>query len=247
MTPLFDHGNEGILLRFRTGRVLLAFDFDGTLAPLFTRPGDARMSPRTRALFQRLCERAPCVVISGRARDDLLHRLDGARVREAIGNHGIEPGGDIRALTAANARLVAQLSPHLTLMEGVELEDKGVSHSWHYRLAASPHAFRSVFETAMRSVAEPARVVPGKCVFNVVPADAPDKGRALKAMCDADRIDSVLFAGDDVTDEDVFRRSDLPGLVSIHVGLDRASAATYALRDQAEMDRLLESLLDLRG
>jgi len=52
-------------------RVLLAFDFDGTLVPLGPRPDRARMRAVTRRLLTRLARRARCAVISGRARRDL--------------------------------------------------------------------------------------------------------------------------------------------------------------------------------
>ena len=49
--------------------------------------------------------------------------------------------------------------------------------------------------------------------------------------------------GDDETDEDVFAL-DQPGrLLTIRVGRKRQSLASYFLRNQAEIDRLLETLL----
>jgi trehalose 6-phosphate phosphatase len=59
--------------------------------------------------------------------------------------------------------------------------------------------------------------------------------------------DTVIYVGDDETDEDVFQL-DRPGqLLSIRVGQKRTSAAPYYIRSQAEIDRLLETLIVLRG
>ena len=54
----------------------------------------------------------------------------------------------------------------------------------------------------------------------------------------------ALRARTDETDEDVFQ-IDRPGqLLSIRVGRKRTSAAPYYIRNQAEIDRLLETLVD---
>ncbi len=59
--------------------------------------------------------------------------------------------------------------------------------------------------------------------------------------------DTVIYVGDDITDEDVFQL-DRPGqLLSIRVGRKQTSAAPYYIRNQAEIDRLLETLVALRG
>ena len=47
-------------------RVLIAFDYDGVLAPLVRHPSGARMRPVTRALLADLVERYPVAVVSGR-------------------------------------------------------------------------------------------------------------------------------------------------------------------------------------
>lgn len=241
MKTLLTRTNAAVLDRLTGADALLAFDFDGTLAPLVARPADARMTPVTARLFRRLCDEARCVVVSGRARDDVAGRLGRARVAEVLGNHGIEPGGDLRRLQRENARLVAQLVPRLGHLDGVELEDKLFSHSWHHRRA--PASARRVILRAVRSLGPAARVVTGKCVVNVVPSGAPDKGSALRSLARRMRARHVLFVGDDVTDEDVFRRDDVPGLVGVRVGRRRDSRAEFVLRDRDEVDDLLRALL----
>lgn len=243
MKTLFARDHARVLDAVTGPRSLLAFDFDGTLAPLFLRPGDARMTAPTARRFRRLCEHASCVVVSGRARADVASRLRGARVVEVIGNHGIEPGGDLAGLQRVNARAVASLQPRLGHLVGVELEDKHFSHSWHFRRAPAPAAARRRILRAVASLGHAVRVVPGKAVVNVVPDAAPDKGTALRALAHALGSAQVLFVGDDVTDEDVFRRGDIPGLVGVRVGRRRSSAAAFALRSQAEIDVLLDALL----
>ena len=76
---------------------LLAFDFDGTLAPLVDHPDDARVPPALEPRLARLTELADVAIISGRALADLEHRL-AFRPRVLVGNHGAEGGAvDLRA------------------------------------------------------------------------------------------------------------------------------------------------------
>ena len=91
------------------------------------------------------------------------------------------------------------------------------------------------------------RLVGGKLVVNVVVPNAPHKGLALERERAHLACDTVIYVGDDETDEDVFQ-IDRPGqLLSIRVGRKRTSAAPYYIRNQAEIDRLLETLVAARG
>jgi trehalose 6-phosphate phosphatase len=67
--------NRPGLAGFASSNVLLAFDYDGTLAPIAAEPGRARMRDQTRRLLADCARRYPCVVISGRRLDDVTRRL----------------------------------------------------------------------------------------------------------------------------------------------------------------------------
>jgi trehalose 6-phosphate phosphatase len=75
------------LANFASSNVLLGFDYDGTLAPLASNPGIARMRASTSRLLASVARRYPCVVISGRARDDLARHVGDIPVRQLSGNH----------------------------------------------------------------------------------------------------------------------------------------------------------------
>src|SRR6266496_3574380 len=72
-------------------RVLLAFDYDGVLAPLVKRPSGAHMRPQTRALLHRLVRLYPVAVVSGRSWKD-VSRFVGPVDATVVGNHGFELG-----------------------------------------------------------------------------------------------------------------------------------------------------------
>lgn len=234
-----------VLAQLAWSRVLLAFDFDGTLAPIVADRDRACMRARTRTLLGGLCARYPCAVISGRARADVERRVSGIPVPHLIGNHGMEPSAHLSRFAADIFAARRTLERSLAPIEGVEIEDKIYSLSIHYR-SAPRRAARAAIDEAIARLRRPVRVVLGKAVVNVLPLEAPDKGVALIGLREAAGVDTALYVGDDVTDEDVFRL-DQPGrLLSIRVGRSRASAASFYVRDQAQVDRLLTRLLELR-
>jgi hypothetical protein len=59
------------LSEFASSNVILAFDYDGTLAPLAPDPEFAPMRSKTGRLLRAVAQRYPSVVIPGRARADL--------------------------------------------------------------------------------------------------------------------------------------------------------------------------------
>ena len=89
--------NASVLAHFAGSNVLVALDYDGTLAPIVSTPGLARMRARTRRLLVAVAERYPCVVISGRSRDDVASRIETVPVWHVSGNHGLEPWGQDEA------------------------------------------------------------------------------------------------------------------------------------------------------
>jgi trehalose 6-phosphate phosphatase len=235
--------NLSTLRAFAGRRVLLAFDFDGTLAPIVRNPKAAAMRPRTRRLLAQLADRYPCVVISGRARPDVRRRVDGVGLRAVYGNHGMETGRTDRAALARTAGWHAQLDAALPHIPGVIVESKGPSLAVHYRQAKERATARRIIVRAARRL-DDVRIIEGKMVVNVMPTDAAHKGTALLALCARLRCQAAVYFGDDDNDEDVFTldRSRVQ-LFGIRVGLSRRSRAEYYVRSQGMIDRVLAALL----
>lgn len=247
MMPLFSEQSGQVLAQLAWTRVLLAFDFDGTLAPIVEERDAARMRPPTALLFAKLCELYPCAIISGRSQADVAHRLGCAAVKYVVGNHGLEPGATQEEFELAVARSAEILRPVLSEWSGVDVEDKRYSLAIHYRKCRNKRAARMAIHDAIAALPVPMRIVPGKLVVNVLPERAPNKGRALLALRATEEADTALYVGDDATDEDVFEL-DQPGrLISVRVGESPSSSASYYLRDQLEMDKLLAALALYRG
>jgi trehalose 6-phosphate phosphatase len=238
--------------------LLLMLDVDGTLAPIAPRPSLARVPDETRDILAELARRPRVIVVavSGRAAHD-ARRMVSVENLWTIGNHGAEvigPSGDVTvdpavARYAVPMRRVAQtLQPALAGFDGVVLEDKEWTLSVHYRLvddAVVPRLQDLVKDSAERNGL---LVTQGKRVIEVRPPANVNKGTAIRRL--AERLGafspnaSLLFAGDDATDEDAFQmlRVELPRAVTIHVGDSATTAAEFSLATPERVRALLERI-----
>ncbi|HTP52629.1 MAG TPA: trehalose-phosphatase [Anaeromyxobacteraceae bacterium] len=237
--------NRPLLEELARGRLLVAFDYDGVLAPLARTPDGARMRPGTRRLLRRVSLRYPVAVVSGRAYRDLKGFV-GEAAPVLVGNHGFELGREVKVPKAVLERVQGwrrELAPRLARIPGAYVEDKRSTLSVHYGLSPRP-ALAGAAVVAATQALHGARLVPGKKVVNVLPAHFPTKGDAVRVLLARGGLETALYLGDDVTDEDVFALGE-PAVVGVRVGPGRTLAA-HRLRSQAEVDGFLEILVALR-
>jgi trehalose-phosphatase len=229
-------------------------DYDGTLTPIVSRPEDAALSAAMRERLRRVAERHTLAIVSGRGLDDLRGRigLDGVIY---AGSHGFEilhADGTYDEHDAAQAALPAleSLAAHLQAeignRQGVQLERKRFGLAVHYRRAHAddvPLVERTV--AAAHRQFHMLHIKAGKKVFEFVPGVDWHKGKALHWILERvgeDPAALVLYAGDDVTDEDAFRA--VAGIgVAIAVGDGPAqTAAHWRLPDVDAVGRFLDRL-----
>jgi trehalose 6-phosphate phosphatase len=247
MKHILSPANVEVLAQFAWSHVLLAFDFDGTLAPIVAEREEARMRSSTSALFDDLCDLYPCAVISGRARADVTRRTDGAALAHVLGNHGVEPDVHKGRFEQQIAEIRPLLQNALAELGGVDIEDKCFSLAIHYRRSRAKRLARKRIYDAVAALGGNLRTIPGKLVVNVLPQGAPHKGTALVRLRAQEGADTAVYVGDDVTDEDVFEL-DQPGrLLCIRIGRSLKSAAPYYLRNQREIDGFLRRLIAFRS
>jgi len=247
MKNLLSPRQAEVLAQLAQGRALLAFDFDGTLAPIVPARHTAALRATTRRLFERVCLLFPTAVISGRGRGDVRARLGPAKVKYVIGNHGLERGGESARGRALLDPARVGLRALVERMAGLELEDKGYSLAIHYRSAARKTLARQAIAHVLGGLAKPVRSIPGKCVVNVLPKNGAHKGDALLELRAKVRAEVALYVGDDLNDEDVFRLGRPGELVTVRVGRDSRSAASFFLENQRAVDALLRKLIELRS
>jgi trehalose 6-phosphate phosphatase len=246
MTDILALRNHTILERYASTNLLVAFDYDGTLAPIVSTPDRAHMRPSTRRLLKQVATQYPCVVISGRSRDDLVDRLRDIPIVHVSGNHGLEPWAEEPRYIRQAQRWVQQLTPRLASHRGIVIENKTYSISIHYRAARDKLQALHAIECAIRDL-RGVRQLGGRLVVNLLPKGAPTKGTALERARRLLVCDAALYVGDDETDEDVFEALGPEQLLSVRVGAIEGSRATYCLKHQGDIDRLLRRLAALRS
>lgn len=247
MTYLFSPQGRAELSAFLDQSTLFAFDLDGTLAPIVPDPAAIVIPVAMRQSLMQLNELAPLAIITGRSRADALFHL-GFTPRTLVGNHGAEglPGRETRGedfirLCQGWKRQLQWLLPAMSA-HGIFLEEKGETLSVHYRQAPDPLRAQELLLGAMAHLNPAPRRISGKFVENLVPQAAADKGVALEALMQHLACPRAIFVGDDVTDEDVFRRKN-PAVLGIRVEENQESAARYYLHEQEEIVELLHEIM----
>lgn len=252
MKMILSHQHLPVLMRWALSDTLMAFDFDGTLAPIVDEPDEAHMDTPTWRALDRLAEVAQVAVVSGRSRASLLARLP-ASVRYIVGNHGNEgmPGHDpdlgvqTRICQLWQRQLEETISRNPELA-GLRLENKGATLSVHHRHCEHPYALVQFLGTALTTLQPSPRLIPGIHVMNVLPPRAVTKREALAALMTDAQCDHLLFVGDDVTDELAFTRAP-DSWLTIRVGDEGPSQARYRVRHTADVAALLQRLHALRN
>lgn len=243
MKHLISPEGEAALTAIMKRRPLLAFDFDGTLAPIVARPDDARVPmPVTRRLKQ-LAKQLNVAIISGRRVEDVLGRLN-FEPAYVIGNHGAEDpvlsSSDVDRHTMDGLRTRLHGVRDVLQQVGVMVEDKGSSMAFHYRLARDRQAASDAIADVLTDLDPGLRMFGGKYVVNVVAASANDKAQALAVLVERCQADCAVFVGDDVNDEPVFARGEASWL-TVRVGRDDpTSQAQYFLDSVSDLPAMLE-------
>ena len=235
------------------GRRLAFFlDYDGTLTPIVERPEDAVLDPKTREALQRLAQRHPVAIVSGRDLEDVRARV-GIEGLHYAGCHGFEIAGPRGnrlpgAAAAAAPQLAAaadQVAHDIRGLPGVQLERKRFTLAVHYRRARDADVPAVRDAVARAQARHPAlRVTSGKKVFELQPDVDWDKGRAVFWLIETLKLQEAMpvYIGDDVTDEDAFRALAGRGVGIAVQEVPRATAARYVLRDPAAVRGLLAAL-----
>ncbi|BCJ34432.1 trehalose-phosphatase [Actinocatenispora thailandica] len=235
----------------RVPQLLVAVDYDGTLAPIVDDPAAARPLPEAVAALRALAELAQTkvAVVSGRSLRDLaaLSRLPSEI--HLVGSHGSEfDVGFVQQLSEEARQLRTTLQQQVERIAagapGVRLEAKPASVAVHTRTASDEVA--SKVNAAVRSgpaTLPGVHVTEGKKVIELSVVHT-DKGTALDTLRSRLGASAVLFIGDDVTDENGFARLRGPD-VGVKVGFGD-TRATHRVADPVEVAKLLALVLDIR-
>ena len=236
----------------RAGRLLVATDFDGVLAPFVLDPMDARPQHGTVAALTELAgaPRTATAVVSGRDLETLAELTGlGGSATTLVGSHGAETSRADSGLvtpevTARLARLRAAVEEDVAGSDPrIRLEHKPTAVVLHTR-GLPEDAIATAADIATRSAdRDGVSLLSGKGVHELSVVRA-DKGTALTALAAELAVDATVYLGDDVTDEHVFAVLGERDL-GIKVG-DGETRARVRVGDCTEVPEVLEALSSLR-
>jgi len=246
-------------------RVLVALDFDGTLAPLVDDPAAAAPLPRSVEAVRGLTglPGTSVAVVSGRSLDTLRRLVGPVGPVALVGSHGAEvdvppdlpqaAGADTAAgLGTAEKDLLAGLSEALgeivAAHPGTALEEKPAAVVLHTRGADRATALAASGAALLGPARTPGvHTLVGKEVVELAVTDV-SKGAALHRLRSELGVGpgGVLYAGDDTTDEHAFAAlDDDAGDFTVKIG-PGATAARRRLAGPEELADLLALLARLR-
>ncbi|NIL58624.1 trehalose-phosphatase [Salinispora arenicola] len=235
----------------RVPQLLIACDYDGTLAPIVEDPSTAVPLPEAAAAVRALASlpQTTVAVVSGRALRDLaaLSRLPSEV--HLVGSHGSEFDiGFVERLSpelvAVRTRLRDALREIVAAHPGIRLERKPASVAVHTR-GVDPQVAAAAVEAVRNGPAtwDDVTVTQGKEVIELSVV-ATHKGTAVDQLRTQRSASAVLFIGDDVTDENAFGNLHGPD-VGIKIGPGETKAQ-YRVTEPIEAARALGLLLETR-
>ncbi len=193
--------------------LLVACDYDGTLAPIIDNPDEARPTRESVVALRRLATMPDThvAVISGRALRDLaaLSRLP--EEIHLVGSHGTEFdvgfADDLSPEQRERRDRVLEVLNDIARRDlGFIIEPKPAGVAFHYR-KADPELAATAVDEVLRGPGKwnGVHVKTGKMVVELSVLDV-NKGDALDRLRTDMSAEAVLYTGDDVTDEDAFAR-----------------------------------------
>ena len=232
---------------------ILFFDYDGTLVSFAKFPELALLDKITLELIKKFSgdPKNQIVIISGRSREFLEEQFSGVNVI-LVAEHGyfIKRNGKTWKVTVKSEgqwkeSVMPIIAEYVRRCNGTFIEEKTGSIAWHYRNADSDfaqlrlHELRDDLIEIIRHKTD-FEILEGNKVLEVK-SGKYDKGQAANTLMRNKHFDFILAAGDDKTDEVLFRA--LPDTAfSIRVGLS-PSVAKYNVPDFPILLKLLKGLM----
>ena len=211
--------NFGVALWSDPDKVLLALDFDGTLAGIVDDPEQSRLHEAAAEALGRLGSKlGQIAIVTGRAAS-VVRRLGALDGRTGLGNlvvlgqygverwdaaSGIEAVPEVPESVSLARPMVERLVAECPV-PGVVIEDKGRALGVHTRRSADPEA---AFEALLPGMAKVAadhelQLEPGRNVLELR-ASTTTKGDAMRALVAETGATIVAFCGDDLGDLPAF-------------------------------------------
>lgn len=238
--------------------IVLMLDFDGTLSPIMPRHEQAYLPKRTRQNLEAINRSCPVVIISGRPLDNIREKVGVSKFVYA-GSHGLEWSinreSKLKHIPKYVLKMLSKIEKNLENLARkypkILIEKKPYSVTFHYQFVS--HKQESAFKEDLQKFFKPIyknsrlRVFWDKKTIDIVPQLDWNKGHIADLIhkhFQEKHKKSLLpiYIGDSETDEDAFIALKESG-VTIRVGKNKQSAAKYYIKNQKQVDRFLEWLI----
>ncbi|MGC8625494.1 MAG: trehalose-phosphatase [Phycisphaerae bacterium] len=237
---------------FRAAVLLIATDYDGTLAPLVSDPDAAQPHRESIVALTELAQmpQTHVAVISGRALADLAKHLKNLHRVHLVGSHGSEfEAGFTTPIAPENLELLKRVEEEshriAAQTPGSAVERKPAGVAFHYRNAQEEQAKLAVENLLKLMGGDPNIFVRhGKKVVELSVVKT-DKGQALQSLRQRVGATATVFIGDDVTDEDAFAILTGPD-IGIKVG-PGSTSAKYRVPATTDVAHLLAQIAEKRS
>lgn len=235
----------------RTPVLLVATDFDGTLAPIVNIPAEAAIHRESVVAIKTLeyLPQTHVAIISGRSLSDLSRITTDFEKIHLVGSHGSEfEMGLSESLPQASRELLNSVRERVEALSaglpGSNVELKPAAVVFHYR-RSDDQAGESAALGLKQEMSQVAGVYvrQGKKVVELSVIET-NKGKALQSLRQRLGATAVVFLGDDITDEDAFATLAGPDL-GVKVGAE-PSIARHRVNDPSAVAKFLGKLVEIR-
>lgn len=244
-------------------KTALLLDYDGTLTPIVNTPDEAILNDDMRSVLGKLKNDPNYIVavISGRSLMDVKSKVELDGICYA-GNHGMEIDYKDEKYVHPDAKnsmhfikkICLELKPLLGGIDGMIIEDKGLTASIHYRMVSPKEIpkVKRIVESAIKPYIEKGdvKLTHGKMVLEIRPNILWDKGKAVEWVLKAIGIAASqeyfpVYIGDNRTDEDVFKFLKGKGITVLVSSKIKNSNAEFMLYNVDEVKNFLNWLITI--
>ena len=237
----------------------LITDIDGTISQITPTPQQAEVSRLCRHYLSVLCHQLALVAaISGRAVIEVKNMVN-INGMVYIGNHGFERWieghseftKDVQEYSRIIQTVIKELTPLLSI-QGISIQDKGITATIHYRLCPEPKSAERAILNRLQTLpqARRLRIMQGKMAIGLLPPVEVNKGTATLNLIREYNLKGGIYLGDDSTDIDAFRAINAAsqssdfigfaiGIIDHEMPAELAMEANFTLNGVSDVERFL--------
>lgn len=214
---LFDHLNE--FEKFRNDKkTAVITDIDGTISKIVLDPYEATVSQIMKDTLKKLVNKFQLVgIVTGRNVRNAKEMLEVEGLLY-IGSHGLEYLKDdeihIEPEVEEYLPIIQKVAQNLQNEEelynikNILFQEKGLCFTVHYRKCEDPEeTHRKILEAIneMEGI-EKFKITEGRKAVEIRPKSGHDKGTILEKLIFENKVEKIIYLGDDVTDVDAFNK-----------------------------------------